>query len=55
MKEKGYTRYRFIKETRFEKGYVYKWDKGYFPQLQTFIELEDFFNCLVDYLIGRER
>lgn len=55
MNERGYTRYRFVKETRFEEGHVYKWDKGAVPQLPTIIELANLFGCSVDYLIGRER
>jgi len=55
MKEKGYTRYRFVKETRFEEGHIYKWDKGSVPQLPTLVELADLFGCSMDYLIGRER
>lgn len=50
---KGITRYRFIKETRFTEGHIYKWDKGAVPQLSTLIELADIFDCSVDYLIGR--
>jgi len=55
MTEKGYTRYRFVKETRFKEAHIYIWDKGSIPMLPTLIELADLFDCSVDYLIGRER
>lgn len=54
MTEKGYTRYRFVKETRFTEAHIYQWDKGTIPKLYTLIELSDLFDCSIDYLIGRE-
>lgn len=54
LKQNKITRYRFIKETRFKDQYFSKWKKGADPQLETLTELADYFNCTLDYLVGRE-
>jgi len=55
LKENGHSRYSLDKQTRFKDSFFSKWDKGAAPNIFTLIELADFLNCSVDYLVGRAR
>jgi len=54
MKERGVTRYWLHKNTKFKDPYLYKWNHGSPPDLTSLIELADFFEITIDYLVGRE-
>jgi len=54
LQERGMSRYSMTKDTRFKNNFFWKWDKGSPPMLSSLIELADFFDCTIDYLIGRE-
>lgn len=55
MQEKSITRYRMTKESKFKESYFHGWKNGSEPQLPTLIELADYFDVTIDYLICRER
>lgn len=54
LKEQKITRYRFTKETRFKDQYFTKSKNGSVPNLQTLIEIADYIDCTIDYLVGIE-
>lgn len=54
MKNKAITTSTLRKETRFDGSYFARWNKGADPYLSTLIELSDYFDCSIDYLVGRE-
>ena len=51
---KGITTYRMRDETRFDGGYLYDWDKGSQPKLNTLVDLANYFECTLDELVGIE-
>jgi len=54
MNAKGITSYQLRKDTRYDGGYFYVWDKGSDPKLSTLIELANYFKCSPDELVGME-
>lgn len=54
LKERGYNRYSLDKQTKFKDSYIYSWDHGSVPHINSLIELADLLDCSIDYLIGRE-
>lgn len=54
MKEKDVSTYKLRQNTRYDSKYFQKWDKGTDPLASTLIELADYLDVSVDYLIGRE-
>ncbi len=54
MREAGITTYKLRNTTRFDGKYFQKWDRGAQPSSSTLADLADYFECSVDYLIGRE-
>lgn len=54
LKENNITRYQFTKETRFKDQFLIKWKNGSSPHLQTLIEIANYIDCTIDYLVGRE-
>ena len=55
LKENGHSRYSLDKKSKFKDSYLTNWDKGSEPNIFTLIELADFLDCSIDYLIGRDR
>lgn len=54
MKNEGKSRYRIVKDTDFSNGHFTKWKKGADPLVETLVNLADYLNCTLDYLVGRE-
>jgi len=55
MKIHGKSQYRLIKDTSFSGGYLARWKKGADPLVETLINLSTYFECTLDYLVGRDR
>lgn len=54
MEEKCKTRYRIVQDTKIYDNYFTVWKRGRDPQLDTLIELANYLECTIDYLVGRE-
>jgi len=54
MKEQNISTYKFEKTSKFKCSYFFDWQK-YEPALQTLMELSEYFDCTIDYLIGRDQ
>ena len=55
LKEKGLSRYRLSKETGILINRIDSWYNGEFiPSLDNALKLSKYFNCTLDYLLGRE-
>ena len=55
LKKSGITKYRFEKETNFSEITVNRWQRGtYEPSVENLVKIAEYFNCSVDYLLGRE-
>lgn len=54
MEKQNKTRYRMTKESKFKENYFQRWKNGSEPQIPTLIELANYFDCTLDYLVGRE-
>jgi len=54
MKEQGKSRYSVVKETAFSNGHFSKWKAGSDPYLESLVNLSNYLNCTLDYLVGRE-
>lgn len=54
LEEKGVSTYRLRKETHIDGCYFYKWDRGSDPHILTLVELADYLDVTLDYLVGRE-
>ena len=54
MDEKGITEYRMTKDLKVSRNSYFNWSKGSNPRLSTLIVLADYFDCSLDYLVGRE-
>jgi len=55
LEERGFTRYRLSKESGIAINRLDDWYNGKFtPSLDKAISLAKFFDCSVDYLLGRE-
>lgn len=49
------TKYRLEKEARFAELTVNRWQKGICePSADSLVRLAEYFNCSVDYILGRE-
>lgn len=49
------TKYRLVKETKISEQTVINWHKGrYEPTVESLIRLSKYFNCSVDFVLGRE-
>ena len=46
--------YTLVKETSFHRGHLHRWKNGADPIIETLIDLAAYFNCTLDYLVGRE-
>ncbi len=44
---------QIVKELSIASGIITKWKKGTIPNGETLIKLSEYFNCSVDYLLGR--
>ena len=55
LKEKGITRYRLVKDTKFSNGNISRWKEQGDPLLQSVIDLADYFGYTLDHFVGRER
>jgi len=54
MKAKGISSYALRRNTRYTSKYFYDWDRGSDPKLSTLIELANYFDVTLDYLVGLE-
>ena len=55
IKEKGKTLYKIAVEMEIKNAYIYRWAKSdNAPNASGLILLADYFNCTIDYLIGRK-
>lgn len=54
MKEKGKTRYRMDKESKVKDSYFTNWSKGTDPHILSLIEVADYLDVTIDYLVGRD-
>lgn len=55
MRANGVTRYRLTKETNIKESHLYAWKNGADVKLPTVLELANYFDVTVDYLVGRDR
>lgn len=55
LNEKGKTRYRVNKETKIKDSYFTKWSKGTDPHVFSLIEMANYLDITIDYLVGRDR
>ena len=54
LKEKGMSQYLFIKQTKISWGVFYNWLSGKRkPSLDNILKLAEFFDCPVDFILGR--
>ena len=51
---KKITEYRMIKDLNLSRSLVYNWKTGGNPRLSTLSNLADYFECTIDYLVGRQ-
>ena len=52
--DKKITEYRMIKDLNLSRSLVYNWKTGGNPRLSTLSNLADYFECTIDYLVGRQ-
>ncbi len=56
LKHYQITKYRLEKEAKFTEETVNRWHKGkYEPTVESLIRLSKYFNCSVDFVLGREK
>lgn len=55
MEEKNRTWYRVTTETSIKDSYLYLWKKGYDTKIPALVELADYLDVTIDYLVGRDR
>ena len=56
MQEKNISEYRLNKDTDISRSILYEWFTDYRnPSIDNLIILADYFDCSIDYLIGREK
>ena len=55
MSEKGITRAKVIEETNIKSAHFYLWRKGADVKIPALIELADYLDVSLDYLVGREQ
>lgn len=55
LKEKEVSQYKFIKETKISWSVFHGWRTGKsLPSVDNIVKIADYFECTVDYLLGRE-
>ena len=53
--ERGYTQAQLATAVQTTDDSIYSWEKGRSqPSIETLIKIADFFECSIDYLVGRE-
>lgn len=53
--QQGFTGYRFCKECKLSEPRYYDWiNNNHEPSINNIIKIAKFFNCSVDYVLGRE-
>lgn len=55
MEEKGKTRYKMTKESKIKDSYFTTWKSGSDPHILSVIEVANYLDVTIDYLIGREK
>lgn len=55
MKDKRVTKYRINKETKIKSSHFVDWKNGSDPQIHSLVELADYLDISLDYLLGRDR
>lgn len=50
----GVSHYKVAKECQFGQSMISKWKRGKFPKCETLIKIAGYFECSIDYLIGRK-
>jgi len=55
MAENKTSWYRLVKDTAISNGNITKWKKGADPFVDTLLNLAAYFDCTLDYLVGRDR
>ena len=54
LQKNNITAYRIAKETGISQGLMGEYKKGLkLPTIQNLVKIADYFNCSVDYLLGR--
>lgn len=55
MEEKNISWYKLTHETSIKDSYLYFWKKGADTKITSLVELANYFECSIDYLVGRDR
>ncbi len=55
LADKKITKYRINTETKIKSSHFVDWKNGSEPQIYSLIELADYLNISLDYLVGRDR
>lgn len=54
LKSKNITRYRITTDTKVKSSHFVDWKNGSDPQIHSLIELADYLDVSLDYLVGRD-
>ncbi|MEG2002510.1 MAG: helix-turn-helix transcriptional regulator [Clostridia bacterium] len=54
LKERNITEYRITTDKVFSRNMFFQWKQGSFPRLSSLIKIADYFDCSIDFLVGRE-
>jgi len=54
MAENKISWYRIVKDMAISNGNITKWKKGADPFVDTLLNLAAYFDCMLDYLVGRD-
>jgi len=55
LNERGLTWYKVVKDTKISISNIHDWRSGSSPLLPRLIELADYLDVTLDYLVGRDR
>ncbi len=55
LADRGITRYKINTKTRIKSSHLVDWKNGAEPQIYSLIELADYLDISLDYLVGRDR
>ncbi len=55
LADRGITRYNINTKTRIKSSHLVDWKNGAEPQIYSLIELADYLDISLDYLLGRDR
>jgi len=55
LKERNLSWYRLVKDTKISDSNMRDWKRGCSPLLPRLIELANYFDISIDYLVGRDR